>query len=46
VFENRELRIFGPQRDKMTGGWRKSHIRELHNMYSSPDIIRVIKLRG
>jgi hypothetical protein len=39
VFENRVLRrIFGPKRDEVTGGWRK-----LHNLYSSPSIIRVIK---
>jgi hypothetical protein len=37
VFENRVLRrIFGPKRDEVTGGWRKLHNEELHNMYSSP----------
>jgi hypothetical protein len=46
VFENRVLRrIFGPKRDEVTGGWRKLHNKELHNLYSSPSIIRVIKSR-
>jgi hypothetical protein len=36
-------RIFGPTRDEVTGEWRKLHSRELHNLYSSPDIIRQIK---
>jgi hypothetical protein len=40
VFENRVLRIFGPKRDEVTGEWRKLHNEELHNLYSSPDIIR------
>jgi hypothetical protein len=44
VFENRVLRrIFGPTRDEETGGWRKLHNEELHNLYSSPSIIRIIK---
>jgi hypothetical protein len=44
VFENRVLRIiFGPKRDEETGGWRELHNEELHNLYSSPNIIRVIK---
>jgi hypothetical protein len=44
VFENRVLRrIFGHKRDKVTGDWRKLHNGELHNLYSSPDIIRQIK---
>jgi hypothetical protein len=38
-------RIFGPKRDEVTGGWRKLHNEELHNLYSSPSIIRMIKLR-
>jgi hypothetical protein len=38
VFENRVLRIFGPKRDEMTGGWRKLHNEELHNLYPSPSI--------
>jgi hypothetical protein len=45
VFENRMLRIFGPKRDGMTWGWRKLHNKELHNLYSSPSIIRIIKSR-
>jgi hypothetical protein len=46
VFENRVLRrIFGPTRDDVTGEWRKLHTGELHNLYSSPDIIRQIKSR-
>jgi hypothetical protein len=44
VFENRVLRrIFGPKRDEVTGGWRKLLNEELHNLYSSPDIIKMIK---
>jgi hypothetical protein len=44
VFENRELRrIFGPKKDEVTGGWRKLHNEELHSLYSSPSIIRMIK---
>jgi hypothetical protein len=39
------LRIFGPKRDEETGGWRKMHNEELHNLYSSPSIIRVVKSR-
>jgi hypothetical protein len=34
--------IFGPMRDEVTGGWRKLHTEELHNLYSSPSIIRMI----
>jgi hypothetical protein len=46
VFENRVLRtIFGPRKDGVTGGWRKLHNEELHNLYSSPSIIRIIKSR-
>jgi hypothetical protein len=46
LFENRVLRIiFGPKRDEVTGDWRKLHNEELHNLYSSPNIIRVIKSR-
>jgi hypothetical protein len=44
VFENRVLRrIFGPEKDEVTGGWRKLHNEELHGLYSSPSIVRVIK---
>jgi hypothetical protein len=43
VFENRVLRrIFGPKRNEVTGEWRKLHSEELHNLYSSLDIIRQI----
>jgi hypothetical protein len=46
VFENRVLRrIFGRKRDEVTGEWRKLHSEELHDLYSSPDIIRQIKPR-
>jgi hypothetical protein len=46
VFENRVLRrIFGPKRNELMGEWRKLHNEELHNLYSSPDIIRQIKSR-
>ena len=44
VFENRVLRrIFGPKRDGETGEWRKLHNEELNDLYSSPNIVRVIK---
>jgi hypothetical protein len=36
-------RIFGPKRDEVTGEWRKLHNKELHDLYSSPSIIRIIK---
>ena len=46
VFENRVLgRIFGPKRDEVTGEWRKLHNEELHYLYSSPNIVQVIKSR-
>jgi hypothetical protein len=46
VFENRVLRrIFGPNRDDVTGEWRKLHNEELNDQYASPNIIRVIKSR-
>jgi hypothetical protein len=46
VFENRVLRrMFGPKRDGVTEGWRKLYNEELHNLYSSPIIIRIIKSR-
>jgi hypothetical protein len=45
VFENRVLRrIFGSKRDEVIGGWRKLH-NEIHNLYCSPSIIRIIKSR-
>ena len=43
VFENMVLRIFGPQRDEVTGEWRKLHNEELNDLYSSPNMARVIK---
>jgi hypothetical protein len=44
VFENRVLRrIFGPKRDEVMGDWRKLHNEELHNLYSPPNIIRMMK---
>jgi hypothetical protein len=44
VFENRVLRRkFGPRREEVTGDWRKLHNEELHNLYYSPNIIRMIK---
>jgi hypothetical protein len=46
VFENRaQRRIFGPKRGEVTGDWRKLHNEELHNLSSSPSIIRTIKSR-
>jgi hypothetical protein len=46
VFENRVLRrIFGPKRDKVIGEWRKLYNEELNDIYSSPNIVRVIKSR-
>jgi len=46
VFENRVLRrIFGPKRDELTGECRKLHNKDLNDLYSSPNIIRVIKSR-
>jgi hypothetical protein len=44
VFENRVLR-FRPKRDEATGEWRKLHNGELHDLYSSPNITRIIKTR-
>jgi len=47
VFDNRVLRrIFGPKRDEVRVEWRKIHNEELHVLYSSPNIMREIKLRG
>jgi hypothetical protein len=46
VFENRVLRrIFEPKRDEVTGEWRKLHNEELHDLYSLPSFIRIIKAR-
>jgi hypothetical protein len=47
VFENRVLRrIFRPKREEVTGDWRKLQNEDLHNLYSSPNIIRMIKSRN
>jgi hypothetical protein len=47
VLENRVLsRIFGPKRDEVTGVWRNLHYEQLHHLYSSHNIVRVIKSRG
>jgi len=46
VFENTVLRtIFGPRRDEVTGEWWRLHNAELNDLYSSPNIVRVIKWR-
>jgi hypothetical protein len=46
VFENRVLRrIFGPKRDEATGEWRRLHNEELNDLYSSPNIFRIIQSR-
>ena len=46
MFENMVLRrIFGPKKDEVTGKWWRSHNEELNDLYSSPNIVQVIKLR-
>jgi stalled ribosome rescue protein Dom34 len=46
VFENRVLRrVFGSKRDEVTGEWRKLHVEELNDLYSLPNIVRVVKSR-
>ena len=46
MFENRVLRrLLGPKRDKVTGEWRKLHNEELSDLYSLPNIVRVVKSR-
>jgi len=45
VYENMVLRIFGPMRDEVTGEWRRLHNEELNVLYSSPNMVRVIKSR-
>jgi hypothetical protein len=46
VFENRVLRrVFGPKRDEVTREWRKLHNEELNDLYCSPNVVCVIKLR-
>jgi len=47
VSENRVLRrIFGPKKEEVVGSWRRLHTKELHNLYTLPNIIRVIKSRS
>jgi hypothetical protein len=44
VFENRELRrLFGPKKGEDTGGWRKWNNEGFHDLYSSPDAVRMMK---
>jgi hypothetical protein len=43
--EEHRLRVFGPKRDEVTGEWRKLHNEELRDLYSSLNIIRIIKSR-
>jgi hypothetical protein len=44
VFDNRVLRgIFGPKREEVAGGWNRQHNEELHNLYASPNVTRVMK---
>jgi hypothetical protein len=46
VLEKKVLRtIFGPVKEELTGGWKKAHNERFHNLYSLPDIIRVIRTR-
>jgi len=46
VFGNRVLsKVFGPKRDELTGEWRKLHNEELNDLYSLPNIVRVVKSR-
>jgi hypothetical protein len=37
------MRLFGPKREEEAGGWRRLHNEELHNLYTSPNIIKMIK---
>jgi len=47
LFENIVLRrIFGPRKDEVTGEWRRLHNEELNDLYSSPNIVRVIKIEN
>jgi hypothetical protein len=39
------MRIFGPKREEVAGSWRRLHNEEIHNLYASPNVVRVIKSR-
>jgi hypothetical protein len=45
VFQDRIMRIFGPMKEEVTWDWRRLHNEELHNLYASPNITRVVKSR-
>jgi hypothetical protein len=45
VLEKRVLRIFGPRKEEVVGGWRRLHNKALHNLYASPNIITIIMSR-
>jgi hypothetical protein len=45
LFENKVLRVFGHKRDEVTEEWRKLHKEDLNDLYSLPNIVRVVKLR-
>jgi hypothetical protein len=45
VCENRVLRIFGPKREEVAVDWRRLHSEELHNLCTSPNLIRLVKSR-
>jgi hypothetical protein len=46
VFGNRELRgVFEPKREEVAGVWRRPHYEDFHNLYASPNIIKIIKSR-
>jgi hypothetical protein len=47
MYENRLLRwIFRPKKEELAGDWRRLHNEELHNLYASSNIVRVMKSRG
>jgi hypothetical protein len=45
MYKNKVLRIFGPNREEVAGGWRRLYNKEFHRLYFSPNIIRMIKSR-